>query len=166
MNAAVPPELDRIVMKALEIDPARRYQTAGAMAADLERALIAARYSSQNLSKLLAGLFLTPEEPRVVVAGQAGSGAAAQAPAAGHPASPTDRMRAVRVTPAAPDVVRAADDGDAAAERTRLVWQSRRARVKLAIGAAALAIALGVGALAARNASPASPSPRSAGRGR
>jgi serine/threonine protein kinase len=33
----VPPELDAIVMKALERDPARRYQTAGEMAGDLNR---------------------------------------------------------------------------------------------------------------------------------
>jgi serine/threonine protein kinase len=34
---SVPPELDAIVMKALERDPARRYQTADEMATDLQR---------------------------------------------------------------------------------------------------------------------------------
>jgi serine/threonine-protein kinase len=34
---SVPPELDAIVMKALERDPARRYQTAEEMATDLGR---------------------------------------------------------------------------------------------------------------------------------
>src|SRR6185436_10272130 len=55
VNAAVPRELDRIVMRALELDPAERYPSAAAMAADLERTLIAARYSSRELSKLLHG---------------------------------------------------------------------------------------------------------------
>ena len=37
------------------------------MASDLERTLIAARYSSRELSKLLHGLFLPDEDPVVVV---------------------------------------------------------------------------------------------------
>jgi eukaryotic-like serine/threonine-protein kinase len=67
INAAIPRELDRIVMRALEIDANARYQTAADMASDLERTLIAARYSSRELSKLLHGLFLPDENPLVVV---------------------------------------------------------------------------------------------------
>ena len=67
INAAVPRELDRIVMKALEIDPTQRYQSATAMAAEFERTMIAARHSSRDLAKLLRGLFLRGEEPLVVV---------------------------------------------------------------------------------------------------
>ena len=37
------------------------------MAADLERTLIAARYSSRELSKLLHGLYLAGDDPVVVV---------------------------------------------------------------------------------------------------
>jgi serine/threonine-protein kinase len=37
---SVPPELDAIVMKALQRDPARRYQTAGEMAIDLRRFVV------------------------------------------------------------------------------------------------------------------------------
>ena len=37
LNAAIPRELDRIVMHALELDPMTRYQSAGDMGADLER---------------------------------------------------------------------------------------------------------------------------------
>jgi eukaryotic-like serine/threonine-protein kinase len=66
-NAAIPRELDRIVMRALETDPAARYQSTADMASDLERTLIAARYSSRELSKLLHGLFLPDEDPLVVV---------------------------------------------------------------------------------------------------
>ena len=67
LNAAIPRELDRIVMRSLEMDPEARYQTTADMASDLERTLIAARYSSRELSKLLHGLFLPDEDPLVVV---------------------------------------------------------------------------------------------------
>ncbi len=69
VNAAVPRELDRIVMKALEVDPTQRYGSATAMAADLERTMIAARHSSRDLAKLLRGLFMNEheDEPLVVV---------------------------------------------------------------------------------------------------
>jgi eukaryotic-like serine/threonine-protein kinase len=66
-NAAIPRELDRIVMRALSIDVTERYQSSADMASDLERTLIAARYSSRELSKLLHGLFLPDEDPVVVV---------------------------------------------------------------------------------------------------
>ena len=64
INAAVPRELDRIVMKALEVDPTQRYQSATAMAGDLERTMIAARHSSRDLAKLLRGLFMDEAEER------------------------------------------------------------------------------------------------------
>jgi serine/threonine protein kinase len=67
MNATIPRELDRIVMRSLSIDVNQRYQTTADMASDLERTLIAARYSSRELSKLLHGLFLPDEDPLVVV---------------------------------------------------------------------------------------------------
>ncbi|MFL5305509.1 MAG: serine/threonine-protein kinase [Polyangia bacterium] len=67
INAAIPRELDRIAMRALEIDVNVRYQSTAEMASDLERTLIAARYSSRELSKLLHGLFLPDEDPLVVV---------------------------------------------------------------------------------------------------
>ncbi len=66
-NAAIPRELDRIAMRALETDVNARYQSTAEMASDLERTLIAARYSSRELSKLLHGLFLPDEDPLVVV---------------------------------------------------------------------------------------------------
>lgn len=67
LNAGIPRELDRIVMRSLEMDPEQRYQSTADMASDLERTLIAARYSSRELSKLLHGLFLPDEDPLVVV---------------------------------------------------------------------------------------------------
>jgi len=61
---AVPAEVDRIVMKALERDPAQRYQTAASMAEDLEQVLSERRYQSQMLPRLLGNLFgENPGEP-------------------------------------------------------------------------------------------------------
>jgi serine/threonine-protein kinase len=57
LNPAVPLALDEIVMKALERDPARRFQSAGAMAEALEAYLVEARYASQELPRWLRGLF-------------------------------------------------------------------------------------------------------------
>jgi serine/threonine-protein kinase len=54
---AVSAEIDRIVLKALERDPERRYQTAAAMAEDLEQVLSERRYQSQMLPRLLGNLF-------------------------------------------------------------------------------------------------------------
>jgi serine/threonine protein kinase len=145
MNAAIPRELDRIVMKALSLEPALRYQSAGAMAADLERTLIAARYSSRDLSKLLHGLFLPAGEPLVVVDDTPPPRESATAPDAKPAMRPTERMLRVRIN----DSVRLLS-GAVDAEKSRLVWGRRRAKAK--IGAAVLAVAavLGAGVLAGR----------------
>jgi eukaryotic-like serine/threonine-protein kinase len=126
INAAVPRELDRIVMKALEVDPAQRYQTATAMAADLERTMIAARHSSRDLAKLLRGLFIEETEEPLIVVDQVEP--PAPAPMAGSPTgsmaslrsstqeiSHTDRTRSSRT-----NVTGAALDGALRAEQGRL----------------------------------------------
>jgi serine/threonine protein kinase len=67
IDAMIPRELDRIVMKSLEIDAKDRYQNAADMAADIERTLIAARYSSRELAKLLHALYQAGDDPLIVV---------------------------------------------------------------------------------------------------
>jgi serine/threonine-protein kinase len=57
LRADVPPELDAIVMRALERDPDARYATGQAMAEDLEEVLHATRHNSKMLPGLLRDLF-------------------------------------------------------------------------------------------------------------
>jgi serine/threonine protein kinase len=53
----VPPELDRIVARALARDPARRYPTGQALADDLDQVLEALRHHPRELPELLHELF-------------------------------------------------------------------------------------------------------------
>jgi serine/threonine protein kinase len=57
LNKAVPARLDEIVLRALERDPDRRYQSALEMAEDLESFLIENRYSSQDVGRFMRSLF-------------------------------------------------------------------------------------------------------------
>jgi len=148
INAAVPRELDRIVARALEIDPARRYASAGVMAGDLERTLIAARYSSRDLSKLLHGLFVPTGSPLVLVEGEQ-SGTPPPRPA-DTPAVPTHKMRPVKGPARAPGTL----EGALVAERSRLVREQWRGRARLVVGLAALCAAVGASALALRRYGP------------
>ena len=53
----VPPELDRIVARVLERDPAARYPNGQALAEDLDGVLAALRYQTRTLPELLTELF-------------------------------------------------------------------------------------------------------------
>jgi serine/threonine-protein kinase len=61
INPAVTPEIDKIVMRALERDREARYLTAGEMAEDLEKVLFDMRASPHEPRKLLLSLF--PQGP-------------------------------------------------------------------------------------------------------
>ena len=56
-NPEVKPELERIVMRALERNPDSRYQSAAEMASDLEGYLIDERHSAKAVSHFLSDLF-------------------------------------------------------------------------------------------------------------
>jgi serine/threonine protein kinase len=56
-NAAVPPALDRIVLRALARDVEARYQSAAAMATDLEQVMLEERMSPREHIKMLHQLF-------------------------------------------------------------------------------------------------------------
>jgi serine/threonine-protein kinase len=149
VNAAVPRELDRIVMKALEVDPQQRYQTTAAMASDLERTMIAARHSSRDLAKLLRGIFMPNEgtdEPLVVV--EAPAPAEPRATAQSMPSmrsstqeiSHTDRTRSSR-----PNMGSGILDGALRAEQSRLIQQKRTGQFKALLALAVLgALSFGV----------------------
>jgi eukaryotic-like serine/threonine-protein kinase len=69
-NRSVSPVLDRIVLRALERDPEKRYQNAGEMADDLERYLLLTRRSGRVMRRLMRDIFEpiwresgTPDEP-------------------------------------------------------------------------------------------------------
>jgi serine/threonine protein kinase len=134
INAAVPRELDRIVMKALEVDPAQRYPTTAAMAADLERTMIAARHSSRDLAKLLRGIFMPGEEEPSVVVDAAPAPIADPRPTGSMPSmrsstqeisNTTDRTRPSR-THTGSGIL----DGALRAEQSRLLQQKRTAQFK------------------------------------
>jgi serine/threonine-protein kinase len=57
VNHAVSPALDRIVMHALERDPALRYASASELADDLERFLVQSRYPARIMRRLMRERF-------------------------------------------------------------------------------------------------------------
>jgi hypothetical protein len=119
------------------------------MAADLERTLIAARYASRELSKLLRDLYMAGDEPLVVVE-----------------AGPDDKENleqtiAITSTETLPPIeqthtVRHKEesqtrmDGVLRAERSRLQWMRWRARIKITFAALAIAVIVGAIAFAAK----------------
>jgi eukaryotic-like serine/threonine-protein kinase len=65
LNPDVPEELDKIVMRALAKDPARRYQSAQEMDADLERVargLAVSRETDETATQILAGVNAMPTQ--------------------------------------------------------------------------------------------------------
>ena len=52
INTQVPPQLDNLVLKALEKEPEHRYQSAKEMAVDLERMSLAGRSGSQGVAEV------------------------------------------------------------------------------------------------------------------
>jgi serine/threonine protein kinase len=148
IDAMIPRELDRIVMRSLEIDPKNRYQTAADMAADLERTLIAARYSSRELSKMLRDLYMAGDEPVVVVDVGDDKENLEQTIAITSTATlpPIEQTNTVRHK----EETQVRMDGVLRAERSRLQWMRWRARIKVTFAALAIAVVIGAIAFAAK----------------
>ncbi|HXI58229.1 MAG TPA: serine/threonine-protein kinase [Polyangia bacterium] len=129
VNASIPRELDRIALRALERDPARRYPSAAAMAADLERTLIAARHSSRDLARMLRELYHPPEETPIII-----TDGAQEVPRndAANPGAPARSITAASETGDVPVTESFRSLGSA--ERTRLMrarWRTRLATTAL-----------------------------------
>ena len=152
IDAMVPRELDRIVMKSLEIDPKDRYQSSADMAADLERTLIAARYASRDLQKLLRDLYQGQgqgnEEPLVVVDATDDKENLEQTIAITSTTTvpPAEHTMAVRHK----EETQIRMDGVLKAERARLRWKRWRGRLKVTFVALVIAGALGAVAFVAK----------------
>jgi serine/threonine protein kinase len=148
IDAMIPRELDRIVMRSLEIDPKHRYQSASDMAADLERTLIAARHSSRELSKLLRDLYMAGDEPIVVIDAVDDKENLEQTIAI----TSTETLPPLEHTHTArhKEESQTRMDGVLRAERSRLQWMRWRARIKVTIAALAIAIVVGAVAFAAK----------------
>jgi serine/threonine-protein kinase len=148
VNASVPRELDRIVMKALEVDPSQRYQTTAAMAADLERVMIAARHSSRDLAKLLRGIFMPGDEEPVPVTSEPVP--IPPDPRQTAPSMPSMRSSTQEISHT-PDRTRSSRtnsgilDGALKAEQSRLIQQKRTGQFKALLALAVLgAVSFGV----------------------
>jgi serine/threonine-protein kinase len=153
IDAMIPRELDRIVMKSLAIDPKDRYQNAADMAADIERTLIAARYSSREMAKLLHALYLAGDDPLVVI------DAADEKDAMEHTIAitstdtmaPAEKTRTTGHHPGqAKDETQIRMDNVLRAERSRLERKRWVARIKVTIIALLGAVAIGAAAYAAK----------------
>jgi serine/threonine protein kinase len=136
MNAEVPASVDAIVMRALERKLEDRYQTAGEMAEDLEKALFEMRASPHEARNLILSLF--PKGPS-----RSGE---IQLPFTPSPASGTDgrgtpsrtagRASTSKITQPLPEGPLEIDLGDLAASGPVVASRRRRGRRKwLALGA-------------------------------
>jgi len=89
LNGEIPPGLERVVMKALERDPERRYQDAGEMSRDLEAAMHETPPvpTAAALARFMETLY-DPREREATVVDEAHEPAEAPPPAAEAPPPP------------------------------------------------------------------------------
>jgi serine/threonine protein kinase len=149
IDAMIPRELDRIVMKSLEIDPKDRYQSASDMAQDLERTLIAARYSSREMSKLLHDLYMASDDPLVVIdaADEKDAMERTIAITSTDTLPPTEHTRTGM---RAKDETQTRMDTVLRAERSRLERRRWLGRIKVTVATLAVMVVIGALAFAAK----------------
>ena len=117
-------------MQAWSSIPRAVTSRAADMAADLERTLIAARYSSRELAKLLHELYLPADEPVVVVEDDRTTREPTMAITATETLPPTERT-----PPATPRPRDASAEGALRAETSRAaVRRAGAGRIKIAAG--------------------------------
>jgi serine/threonine protein kinase len=136
LNPEVPVAIDAIVMRALERKVEARYQTAGEMAEDLEKALFEMRASPHEARNLILSLF--PKGPsrsgeiQLPFTPSRSSGSAGQA----TPSGTAGRASSSKITRPMPEGPLEIDLGDLAASGPVVASRRRRGRRKwLALGA-------------------------------
>ena len=135
VNPAVPASVDPIVMRALDRNLETRYQSAGEMAEDLEKALFEMRASPHEARKLLVSLFPRGPSRTGEVQLPFTPSPAVVAEPSGTP-SLTPRGSSSKITKAIPDAPLEVDLGDLAASGPVASGGRRRARGRwLALGA-------------------------------
>jgi len=151
IDAMIPRELDRIVMKSLEIDPKDRYQSSADMAGDIERTLIAARYASRDLPKMLHALYLA-DDPLVVVDASDEKDALERTIAitSTDTMPPADQTRTGHHPGTAREETQSRMDNVVRAERSRLERMRWMARIKVTLIALVGAVVIGAAAYAAK----------------
>jgi TonB family protein len=134
IDATIPPEVDRIVMRALEANREARYQTAAELGADLDAVLRSIRPapSSAELGAYLANLLGRDRTGPVAAVAE-------PAPARRGPAQPEPAPEAPARKPAPPPSQPAAAAAAAAQPPVPEVAQPVRARKPLPVGALAAA---------------------------
>jgi hypothetical protein len=107
-NPEVKPALDEVILRALERDPAKRYQSADEMSQDLERLVLRKRYAASSFVKQVRALVpqdeaaLESEVPVEIVFGQRDSSAIAAEGMSRVAPLPPPHATVADATPAAP----------------------------------------------------------------
>ncbi len=142
LNPEVPASVDAIVMRALERKLETRYQTAGEMAEDLEKALFEMRVSPHEPRNLILSLF--PKGPSRSGEIQLPFTPSPASGTAGHatPSRAAERASSSKITRPIPEGALEIDLGDLAASGPVVASRRRRGRRKwLALGALGGAVA-------------------------
>jgi serine/threonine protein kinase len=126
----LPPGVDRILGRALEKDPARRYQRAREMVDDLRRVAEVSSTSASNAAESLSSTMVLPPSPVPPPASDGTSATGTSATSAGAPVDPlADTVATLAPVLKAPDRI---------SPRRLLVWGGIAAAAALLVWAAAL----------------------------